>query len=94
MRFSGDRLLMLGAAVTAAGVAIGVAYWIYGRQSTPATTFWHAPGYLSITITGAGLLVMIVGLFSPSADVGAQHQTGGDGSTNIQSGRDTTINRS
>jgi hypothetical protein len=89
---SPDRWLAVGGALIAVGAALGVGYWIYGMQASPHVSFWHLPGFVGVALAVLGLLALAVGFFAPDWPRGAHRsQRAGDHSTQIQSGRDTTI---
>ena len=94
-QITGDRWVAFGAAVLAAGVAVGLVVW----QSHPTRGYWHAPGIAAVTVAGLGLVMMLRGLVkrdkrNPPESAISQTQVGGAHSVNVQAGRDVRVGRS
>ena len=88
---SGDRLVAAGGVVAGLGGALGVGYFIYALQSS--VTFWSWPGWVAVCATLTGLAIVAIGILRRDAPKAAQHQRGGNSSTNYQAGRDLTVKR-
>ncbi len=87
-----DRLLQVGGIVAGLGGALAIGFFLLIRES--GEQFWTWPGWLGLSITAIGLLVVGLGLVPRDSDEGAvsaQHQSGGKKSRNYQAGRDVTI---
>jgi hypothetical protein len=80
-----------GGAVGAIGAtgAIGVYIWVESGQHR---RFFAPVGDISIGMLGLGLLLLLLGVVTPSADGAArQVQRGGPNSTNLQAGGDISV---
>lgn len=77
--------------VVGLGGGLGVAYYIYSLES--GQPFWSWPGTASVVATGIGLLSLVLGFLQRESRAEGMNQSGGDGSTNYQAGRDMTIGR-
>lgn len=87
-----DRWIAAGAALAGIGATLASGYWIYTLESSSTGGFWRFPGFACMGILGWGLVMLVTGFFLPDRDCDAiQRQRGGDGATNLQAGRDISI---
>lgn len=92
-RFTSDRWLAVGTALSGIGAVAVVGYWIYVLSGSHRT-FWHLPGVISGAVLIVGVVMLGVGFFSPGDSGGNyQSQRAGDRSTNVQIGGDVRIGR-
>ena len=85
-------MLPIGTTMAGAGVAIGVPFWIYVKESDSNDSFWSAPGYVSLAILAIGLVALLAGLVSSDEGPGRQQvQRSGRDSKNYQAGRDIRV---
>jgi hypothetical protein len=89
---SADRSVAVGAALLGLGGAAVIARLAYDWAANGH--FWSVWTVLGVVIGGLGLVIMVVGWVMPSKEsLPRQVQLGGNGSTNIQAGRDITLPR-
>ena len=89
---SADRSVNVGAALFAASTAVVIARLGYIWQG--GGHFWDVWSVLGLVVAGLGLVIMVAGWAMPSEEPPPnQVQVGGDGSTNVQAGRDITLPR-
>ena len=89
-----ERWLQVGGALFAAGCTLSVAYLIYVLEADEDKTFWSLPGWLGLTVTGIGLIMLLGGFFARSdGATPTQHQSAGNRSRNYQAGRDISMRR-
>jgi hypothetical protein len=92
VRVSADRSVMVGAAILGVGAAVVVARLAHVWQG--GGPFWDVWSVLGVVLAGLGLMIMLVGWVMPKEESSSGRvQIGGDGSTNLQAGRDITIHR-
>lgn len=91
---SGDRSVQVGASVLGVGAALVIARLAYVWTS-PHSHFWDVWAVLGLAIGGLGLVIMVIGWMMPKqeSEPSSQVQKSGDGSTNLQAGRDIVIDR-
>jgi len=85
----GDRLIAAGGVITGLGGVVGAGYFVYALQGR--VTFWDWPGVASVVVVVVGLVGVAIGLLRPHRELGRQGQSGGDGSVNVQAGRDINL---
>jgi hypothetical protein len=72
-------------------------FLIFVLSSDADDSFWSPLGVLGVVVTALGLVLLVVGLFTPTADASGtvrrtkQSQRGGKGSRNYQVGGDMHI---
>lgn len=69
-----------------------MAYYIYALEA--GQSFWSWAGVAAVAVTGAGILLLAVGLVRRDSQAAGLRQRGGKKSNNYQAGRDMTIGRS
>jgi hypothetical protein len=89
---SADRSVAVGVALLGLGGAVVIARLAYIWSASGH--FWDVWTVLGVVVGGLGVVIMAVGWLMPSKEsVPSQVQFGGNGSTNIQAGRDITLSR-
>lgn len=90
-RLSHDRYLAVGAALAGLGGAGALAFYIYAREKSEP--FWGWQSSLAVVVLAVGLAFLAFGFFvRDEASAPRQQQKAGHKSTNVQAGRDVSLN--
>lgn len=90
-RFSGERLLAVGALIAGLGGSAAIAYYVYVQEEV-GRKFWTAFGIAAVVALVVGLVLAVIGLLrQDSGAFPSQEQSSGDHSTNLQAGGDIRL---
>lgn len=90
--FSSERWLVVGGAILGAGALLAISWFIYIIQAQKNQSYWSTPGVIGATVSGVGLIMLVIGFFLPKEGKEEPHssqvQHGKRNSINLQAGRD------